>query len=316
LGSNVTFDHVLRTGRYPRAMPLFRHRRNDGSPHPVDAPGAHAATAADRGADWRSYETVAATYSTVLERITEPPTADLIQLLEGREGDRVLDVGTGAGVATRYEVPAAGPTGLVVGVDPSMAMISEAVSKGGGGRFLACTSIDLPFRDERFDRVSGSFVLSHFPDYHTALFDMLRVLKRGGRMAVSAWAQGEDQDEFSAAWTEVQEEFAEHEMLVDAHHQAVPWEEYFSDSDRLKDALHEAGLRDIWIERREYRVEMTIEEYVAGREINSTGRFLRRMLGEEFWPSLQRRAREVFAERFPPRINDFHEALLAVGHKP
>jgi ubiquinone/menaquinone biosynthesis C-methylase UbiE len=259
---------------------------------------------------------VAATYSTVLERITEPPTADLVQMLEVHQGARVLDVGTGAGVATRYEVPAAGPSGIVLGVDPSPAMVREAVSKGGGGRFLVSTSIDLPFRNEAFDRISAAFVLSHFPDYRTALFDILRVLERGGRMAVSAWAQGEDDDAFSEAWAEVQGEFAEDEMLEDAHHQAVPWEEFFSDKDRLKDALHEAGLRDIWIERRSYRIDMSIEEYLSGREITSTGRFLRQMLGDELWPSLQRRAREVFTERFPPRFHDFHEALLAVGHKP
>ena len=58
-----------------------------------------------------------------------------------------------------------------------------------------------------------------------------------------------------------------------------------------------------------------IPAYVTGRETSASGRFLRDMLGEEFWPSFQRRVRAVFAERFPERFNDFHQVLVAVGHK-
>ena len=200
-------------------------------------------------------------------------------------------------------------------VDPSVEMLERATGKGGGPRYAAATPIDLPFRDATFDAVLMTFVIAHLTDPKTALFDVMRVLKPDGRLAVTTWAASEDSDAFKDAWREVVSEFAEDEILADAQRRAVPWEERFSDPNALKDALHEAGLRDIWIERTEYRVETTPEEYVTGRETSASGRFLRDMLGEEFWPNFQRRVGDVFAERFPERFHDFHQVLVAVGHK-
>ena len=101
-----------------------------------------------------------------------------------------------------------------------------------------------------------------------------------------------------------------------AQARAVPWEERFADQAKLKETLHEAGLRDIWIERMDYRVEQSAEDYLSGRETSAAGRFLRDMLGEEFWEAFRTRLRTVFAERFPASFNDFHQVLVAVGHKP
>jgi hypothetical protein len=39
------------------------------------------------------------------------------------------------------------------------------------------------------------------------------------------------------------------------------------------------------------------------------------MLGEELWPRLQARAREVFAQRFDAQFNDFRDVNMAVGFK-
>jgi ubiquinone/menaquinone biosynthesis C-methylase UbiE len=242
------------------------------------------------------------------------PAQDLVRLVAVTPGSRVLDVGTGTGVTARAAAQAAGADGIVAGIDQSLAMLRHALADDGGPGFTAATAIDLPFRDEAFDFVLASFVLSHFARYQTALFDMLRVLKRGGRFGVSSW--GPSDDEFSRAWTEVAEEFAEREILQDARDRAMPWAEAFADPGRLKDVLHEAGIRDIQIDRREYRFDMTAGDYLEGRETSSTGRFLQQMLGPELWEVFRRRSREVFAERFDERFNDFREVILAIGHKP
>jgi ubiquinone/menaquinone biosynthesis C-methylase UbiE len=265
--------------------------------------------------DWRSYDGVAQTYGRVFEGVTGPPAQELVRLLEIKPGSRVLDVGTGTGVAARLAASAA-PGAIVIGVDPSMAMLAEAARKGGAVANAAAMAIDVPFRDGAFSHLIANFVLGHVPNYQTALFDMLRVLAPGGRMGVTNWAASEHDDDFSRAWEALAEEFAEREILQDAHGRAVPWGERFSNKDRLKDALHESGLRDIWVETHEFRVEVTADEYCAAREISSQGRFLHQMLGEELWPAFQRRSREVFAERFPERFHDFHQAIVAVGHKP
>ena len=134
-------------------------------------------------------------------------------------------------------------------------------------------------------------------------------------MGVTSWATGDEDDAFQGAWREVALEYAESEIIDDAYSRAVPWEQTVSDKFKLKEMLHDAGLRDIWVETRSYKFEISREDYIVGREITSVGRFLHQMLGEELWQVFQKRSREVFAERFPARLNDFREVVFAVGHK-
>ena len=263
-------------------------------------------------ADWRGYDRIAEEYERVHAPRMALPAHDLVTLAGVDAGSRVLDVGTGTGVAARAASKAGAR--LVVGVDVSPAMLRVAMKRGSGPLYAAAAAIDLPFRDSTFDRLVGNFVLSHFIRYETALYDMLRVLRPGGRIAVSSWAYGEDA--FSEAWQEVALSFASKEIIADARHRAMPWDEFFANPAHLKDALHDAGLRSIRVEKREYRFDITAEDYLAGREIASTGRFLREMLGEQIWETFRERTQAVFAERFPARFNDFRDVVLAVGHRP
>jgi ubiquinone/menaquinone biosynthesis C-methylase UbiE len=294
-------------------MRLFKRRGPAGEPASASG-GGRGSRAAAADPDWRTYDGIADTYARVHAPRMALPAQDLVRLVGVTPGSWVLDVGTGTGVVARAAAGAAGSDGIVAGIDQSVAMLRHARADDGGAGFAAATAIDLPFKDETFDFVLASFVLSHFARYQTALFDMLRVLKRGGRFGVSSWGPGED--EFSHAWTEVAEQFAEREILQDARDRAMPWHEVFADPGRLKDVLHEAGIRDIQIDRREYRFDMTAEDYLEGRETSASGRFLQQMLGPELWEIFQRRSRDSFAERFPERFNDFREVILAIGHKP
>jgi ubiquinone/menaquinone biosynthesis C-methylase UbiE len=266
--------------------------------------------------DWRSYDLIAQDYARTQAPALAVPAADLVELVQVAQGARVLDLGSGTGVAARAAASKTGSEALIVGVDRSLEMLRLASREGGGPRYAAATAIDLPFADQTFTHIVANFVIAHFPKYDTAFFDILRVLKRGGRMGVTTWGPSDDRDEFRGAWRGVAEEFAEANILSDAIKRVVPWEELFSAKDRLKEVLHDAGLRDIWVEKRDYRFEMSAEDYLTGRETAATGRFLHQMLGEELWGSFRARAREVFSERFPTRINDFREVILAVGHKP
>ena len=301
-------------------MPLFR-RRDNGPPSGAAAPSrgstAPAGTrTAARDLEWRTYDPVAADYARAADPITALPAADLMELLRLAPDSRVLDIGTGTGAAARAASAKAGPGALVVGIDPSLPMLGQARRSAGGPRYAAAFALDLPFRDSTFTHVSATFVLSHFRRYETALFDVMRVLRSEGRMGVATWGPEEDRDEFRRAWRRVVEEFAEPSVLADAMTQVVPWEERFSDRDRLKLILHNAGLRDIWVERKQYRTEVAAEDYLMGRESAGIGRFLHTMLGEDLWQVFRRRVREVFAESFPPRFNDFRDVILAAGHKP
>jgi ubiquinone/menaquinone biosynthesis C-methylase UbiE len=297
---------------YPKRMPLFK--RKSGPPQATrPAPPKPATRPSPEPPDWRTYDLVASEYARVMAPRMAQPAADMVSLVGVQPGWRLLDVGTGSGVASRAAFEALGGKGTVVGVDVSVQMLHAAREIGGGPHYSAGGAIDLPFRDGWFDAVIGNFVLSHFRKYETALFDMLRVLRSNGRLGVTAWGPGNDA--FSDAWTEVAESFAERRIIADARTRAIPWDELFSDVDRLKNVLYDAGLRRIRIERREYRFQMTAEDYLVSREITATGRFLREMLGEGLWQRFRKRSRDVFAERFPPSFNDFRDVNLAVGTK-
>ncbi len=264
---------------------------------------------------WRSYDDVAEAY----ERINAPrlaqPAADLVALAEPPPGGRVLDVGTGTGVAAAAAAAVLGDGGLAAGIDVSTGMLVQARRAQPVVRLAAATAIDLPFRDGTFDAVTANFVLSHFTKYETALFDMIRVLRFGGRLAVSTWA-GDDVDDLQKTWRELAERAVGQEMIDDVRAQAVPWAERFAERTALEETLLDAGLKRVRTEHREYRFVYGLDEYVEGLSTWSTGRFLRSMLGADGWEAFRRNALEVFRARFADPVNDFREVWLAVGSKP
>lgn len=262
--------------------------------------------------DWRTYDSIADSYGRVHAPVMARPARDLVELAVGA-GSRVLDVGTGTGVAAEAAAEVAGGAGIVVGIDSSLPMLMAGGQSNNAHRTLAL-AFDLPFADATFDVVIANCVISHFKKYKTALFDMLRVLKPGGALAVSAW--GNRQDEFRIAWRDLLVGVAGHEMLVDAARQVVPWEDLFADPRKMEEILSESGLRRIRVERREYKNRMTLEDYLSARETATAGRFVRSMLGEESWAAFRARARDTFAARFPDPLTDFSDAIVAVGVKP
>ncbi len=263
--------------------------------------------------DWRSYDGVAETY----ERIHAPRMAeiarDLVEMAGVSSGQRVLDVGTGTGVAAAAAADAVGAEGLAVGVDESLGMVAVGRRARPGVRLLAASAIDLPFRDRTFDAVVGNFVISHFTKYQTALFDMLRVLRHDGRVALTSWA--DRPDDLQKTWTELAESAVGPDLLADARRRAVPWAERFADRRMIEETLIDTGLRHVRTEHREYRFVYPLREYVEGLETWSTGRFVRSMLGDGAWASFRERTYQTFADRFADPVNDFREVWLAVGTK-
>ncbi|HEY7659029.1 MAG TPA: methyltransferase domain-containing protein [Actinomycetota bacterium] len=261
--------------------------------------------------DWRSYDQVAETYARIHAPRLSQPAADLVAIAGVEAGDRVLDVGTGTGVAA---IAARAAGGSVVGIDEARGMLGAAQGANGDLRLAAAEAIDLPFRDGTFDAVLANFVLAHFTKYTTALFDMLRVLRPGGRMALTAWADG--LDDLQRTWLELVESVVPREVLQPAMDERLPWRDRFRHREPMEEALMDAGLRQVRTEVRRYRFQYRIDEYVEGLGTWATGRFVRSMLGEQGFAAFSDRARTVFAERFADPVNDFREVLFASGTKP
>jgi len=112
----------------------------------------------------------------------------LVELLDLRPGQRVLDVGCGTGDDAREMACIVGANGRIVGIDNSRAMIAVAQERGTGTEksvdFRVGDAHDLPFESESFDVCRADRSLMHVPDARRALAEMTRVTKPGGRLAV------------------------------------------------------------------------------------------------------------------------------------
>lgn len=98
-----------------------------------------------------------------------------------RPGMHVLDVAIGTAAVSRGAARIVGPTGRVVGVDPSRGMLNEA-RKVFRGPVVRGVAQALPIASGRFDFVTMGIALRHVPDLVVAFREYRRVLKPGGRV--------------------------------------------------------------------------------------------------------------------------------------
>ena len=144
----------------------------------------------DKLLDAASYDLSSGDYHRHIEKLSAPLAERAVALGGLEQGQRVLDVGTGGGIAARYAARKVGPSGFVLGVDLSEGMLEVAKSASRQQRLtniefqrMDAEALDLP--DESFDAVMSFFAVSHFPNIGTALAEMTRVLKRGHRLVVA-----------------------------------------------------------------------------------------------------------------------------------
>jgi len=110
--------------------------------------------------------------------------------LELREGETVLDLGSGGGLDALIAAPLVGARGRVIGVDMTEEMIERAtanVARAGvqnvefrHGRLEA-----LPVEDASVDAVTSNCVINLVPDKTAVFREVARVLRPGGRLVVS-----------------------------------------------------------------------------------------------------------------------------------
>lgn len=153
-------------------------------------------------------------------------------------GTRLLDVGTGSGVAAAIAQKRGAD---VVGIDFSEAMLAEARRRVPSVEFRAASADLLPFDDETFDAVVANGVLHHLAQPADALAEARRVLVPGGRIACTVWAAPETLEAFGLFFAAVEEHAGAAEL---------PHGPLFgvTDYETLTSLFTEAGLSDVSIE--------------------------------------------------------------------
>jgi arsenite methyltransferase len=109
------------------------------------------------------------------------------QALAAVSGERILDVGCGPGFYCAELADEVGPSGSVVGLDSSSAMLELATRRCAGHEGVDLRPADaasLPVDDDSFDAVLCVQVLEYVADTTVALAEIHRALRPGGRVLV------------------------------------------------------------------------------------------------------------------------------------
>lgn len=118
-----------------------------------------------------------------------------------REGDIVLDVGSGTGALTAA-VATMAPTSRVVGIDPAAPYVALARSQQGSVSFEVGDAQQMRFEAATFDRTLSLLVVNFIPDARKALREMKRVTKPKGTIAAAVWHYGDGMEMLRVFWDE------------------------------------------------------------------------------------------------------------------
>jgi SAM-dependent methyltransferase len=139
--------------------------------------------------DAASYDIAAAEFDRLSELFCGPLAMRLLDLARLQATDATLDVGTGTGLVA-LRAAARARNGSVIGIDHSSGMLEQADEKAlrsGLKDVVSFRLMDaerLEFPDNSFDVVLSLYALFHFPEPLSAIKEMHRVLRPGGRLVI------------------------------------------------------------------------------------------------------------------------------------
>jgi len=177
----------------------------------------------------------ASAYQRFMGRYSDKLSHEFVRAAGVAAGQRVIDVGCGAGALT---VVLAGIVGgeNVAGVDPSQPFVEEARARVPGADLRVGPAESLPFEDATFDAALSQLVFHFVQDPAKAVAEMRRVTKPGGRVAACVWDMTGGMTMLRSYWDAVREAGAT---------EPDETERFGGRPGQLAQLWRDAGLRDV-----------------------------------------------------------------------
>jgi ubiquinone/menaquinone biosynthesis C-methylase UbiE len=181
------------------------------------------------------------------ERLTTTVTAPLLARLAPREGERVLEIGSGGGLAAIEAAKAVGHGGSVTGFDLSEALVALATRRASDAgmsnvRFVHGDSQVDDIPGGPFDAVMSQFGVMFFADPVAAFSNIRGQMRAGGRMVFACW-QGAAENNWYPSRIIAKYAKARPTPTVSGGPPSGPFA--FADPAYVRNILERAGFRDI-----------------------------------------------------------------------
>jgi ubiquinone/menaquinone biosynthesis C-methylase UbiE len=163
-----------------------------------------------------------------------------VERISLRPGERVLDVCSGSGGSALPAAEMVGPDGRVIAADLAERLIDLARAKAEAGsleniEFRVSDMLDLGYPDNSFDAVVCVFGIFFVPDMAEAVRELWRMVKPGGRLAITTWGPNLFEPANGAFWDAV------HSERPDLHRGFNPWDR-ISEPNGLREMFAEANV--------------------------------------------------------------------------
>lgn len=186
-----------------------------------------------------------------IEDNLRPFTEAVLQRLAPQPGERIVDVGCGAGDATLALADRVQAHGFVLGVDISHPLLQRAIARAATTpeypvRFVEADAAAYAFERGAFDALFSRFGVMFFADPAAAFANMRRALKPGGRIAFCCWRDRRENPWVTLAVAAARKHLAE---LPAPPGPDEPGPFSFADTARIRRILTSAGFARIACEK-------------------------------------------------------------------